>query len=287
MSSKGEALKSTTKKNIRRRLESQLGSSIHIFPNDSGKLLLVPDSFSFKGVVLDNDNLRKELAIWKVKLTDANNITDQASPQIREVIRREMKPTIWPCHPSDLSNAVKMPTQLHRFLVGLLTGNPQHENPSKRVSNLIQSFGQDQIYAVTCSQHKPPKHVLLPYAIKTLTRNTEIIRILNKSGHGMSYTQLDENDTALCLEKLASTLEEKVSLPASVKPRVFTNLTWDKTDRIVDRVLKWPSRLGQCVWVDNKFRGKCEDLKILERNQRYHFCKNAKTCQLLRTWLPQ
>lgn len=57
--------------------------------------------------------------------------------------------------------------------------------------------------------------------------------------------------------------------------------------RVVDRVLKWPSRLGQCVWVDNKFRGKCEDVKILERNQRYHFCKNAKTCQLLRTWLPQ
>jgi len=126
MSSKGEALKSGTKKNIRRRLESELGNSIHIFPNDSGKLLLVPDSLSFKDVVLDNDNdnLCKELAIWKVKLPDANNITDQASSQIREVIRREMKPTAWPCHPSDLSNAVKMPTQLHRFLVGLLTGNP-------------------------------------------------------------------------------------------------------------------------------------------------------------------
>lgn len=129
MSSKGEALKSATKKNIRRRLESQLGSSIHIFQNDSGKLLLVPDSLSFKDVLLDNDNdnLRKELAIWKVKLTDAKNITDQASSQIWEVTRREMKPTAWPCHPSDLSNAVKMPTQLHRFLVGLLTGNPQHE----------------------------------------------------------------------------------------------------------------------------------------------------------------
>ena len=82
-----------------------------------------------------------------------------------------------------------MPTQLHRFLVGLLTGNPQHENPSESVSNLIQSFGQDLIYAVTCGQHKPPKHVLLPYAIKTLTGNTEIIRTLNKSGHRMSYTQ--------------------------------------------------------------------------------------------------
>ena len=125
-----------------------------------------------------------------------------------------------------------MPTQLHRFLVGLLTGNPQHENPSERVSNLIQSFGQDLIYAVTCGQHKPPKHVLLPYAIKTLTGNTEIIRILNRSGHEMSYTQLEENDAALCLEKLASSLDEKVSLPASIKPHVFTTCTWDNIDRI-------------------------------------------------------
>ena len=92
------------------------------------------------------------------------------------------------------------------------------------MSNLIQSFGQDLIYAVTYGQHKPPKHVLLPYAVKTLSGNTEVIRILNKYGHGMSYTQLEENDTALCLQKLASGLDEKVSLRASIKPHVFTNL---------------------------------------------------------------
>ena len=120
-----------------------------------------------------------------------------------------------------------MPTQLHRFLVGLLTGNPQNLNPSERVS-----FGQGLIYAFTCGQHKPPKHVLLPYAVKTLTGNTEIIKILNKSGHGMSYTQLEESDTPFCLQKLASGLDEKVSLPASIKPQVFTNLAWDNINRI-------------------------------------------------------
>ena len=232
MSCKGEVLKTATKKNIRRRLESELGDSVHIFANDSGKLLLVPDSLSFKDVVLDNENRRKELAIWKVKLTDANKITDQASSQIREAIRRDMTPTPWPYHPSDLSNALNMPTQLHRFLVGLLTGNPENENPSERVSNLVQSFGQDLIYAVTCGQHKSPKHVLLPYAVKTLTGNTEIIKALNKFGHGMSYTQLEENDTALCLQKLASGLNERVVLPASIKSHVFTTLAWDNIDRI-------------------------------------------------------
>lgn len=61
MSTKGEALKTASKKNIRKRLESELSNSIHIFSNDSGKLLLVPDSLPFKDVVHDSDNLRKEL----------------------------------------------------------------------------------------------------------------------------------------------------------------------------------------------------------------------------------
>ena len=143
-----------------------------------------------------------------------------------------MTPTPWPYHPSDLLNAVNMPTQLHRFLVGLLTGNPENENPSERVSNLVQSFGQDLIYAVACGQHKPPKHVLLPYAVKTLNGNTEIIKAINKFGHGMSYTQLEENDTALCLQKLTSGLNERVVLPASIKSHVFTTLAWVNIDRI-------------------------------------------------------
>ena len=72
------------------------------------------------------------------------------------------------------------------------------------------------IYAVTRGQHKPPKHLLLPYLVKTLTGNVEIIQTLNKLGHGVSHSQLEENDTALCLQKLAASLNERVVLPASI-----------------------------------------------------------------------
>ena len=75
---------------------------------------------------------------------------------------------------------------------------------------------------------------MLPYAVKTLTGNIEIIRTLNKFGHGVgvSYSQLEENDTALCLQKLATGLNHRVALPASIKPYVFTNLAWDNIDRL-------------------------------------------------------
>ena len=87
-------------------------------------------------------------------------------------------------------------------------------------------------YAVTCGQHKPPKHILLPHAVKTLTGNVELIRTLNKFGHGVSYFQLEENDTALCLQKLATGLNHRVALPSSMKPYVFTTLAWDNIDRL-------------------------------------------------------
>ena len=50
----------------------------------------------------------------------------------------------------------------------------------------------------------------------------------------MPYTQLVENDTALCLQKMW--------LLASIKPHVFTNLTWDNIDRIEETLSgKWTS----------------------------------------------
>ena len=103
---------------------------------------------------------------------------------------------------------------------------------SQRVNTLVQSLSQGLIYAVTCGQYKPPKHLLRPYAVKTLTGNIEIIQTLNRLGHGVSYSQLEENDTALCLQKLAAGLNQQVAIPSSIKPHVFTNLAWDNIDRL-------------------------------------------------------
>ena len=79
-------------------------------------------------------------------------------------------------------------------------------------------------YAMTGGKLKPPKHLLLPYAAKTLTGNIEFIKILNKFGHGVSYSELEENNTALCLQKLATGPTQRVVIPVSIQPNVFVNL---------------------------------------------------------------
>ena len=56
-------LKDSTRKNIHRRLKSELGDSVDLFLDDKGKLLMVPDSVSLNNVVLENQSLHRELRI--------------------------------------------------------------------------------------------------------------------------------------------------------------------------------------------------------------------------------
>ena len=66
--------------------------------------------------------------------------------------------------------------------------------------------------------------------MKILTGNTELTRTLNRFGHGVSYSHLE--DTALCLQKLALDLNQRAKPPTSNNPHVFTNLAWDNIDRL-------------------------------------------------------
>ncbi|KAG1684003.1 Serine/threonine-protein kinase NIM1 [Nymphon striatum] len=94
--------------------------------------------------------------------------------------------------------------------------------PSKRVQRITISFNQDVVYAVTNGLEKTPKHVLLPYAIKSLTGNVELIHTLNRFGHGISYSELEELeelDTALYLQKLSLVENEPAVLPLVEKTK--------------------------------------------------------------------
>lgn len=78
---------------------------------------------------------------------------------------------------------------------------------------------------------KPQKHITLVFAVKSLTGNTEMIHHFNRLGHSVSYSQLEEIDTALCIQKLSMS-EVSVALPKNIHPGVFTNLAWDNIDRL-------------------------------------------------------
>jgi len=233
MNSRGVEMQLSTRKHINRKIESEFGTALEIFPDEKGKLLVMPGNIDVKETVKKYVFLEKELEKLKQKAVEIQSIVDQSAVYIRNAILDKKWAAPWPMFPSDLSNEeFLVPEYLSRFLKGLLTSDPEMNNASPRVKMLVDSFSQDIIYAVTCGKAKPPKQVLLSYGVKTLTGNVELIQMLNRFGHCVSYSQLEENDTALCLQKLAANLNQATALPGTVHPNVFTNLAWDNIDRL-------------------------------------------------------
>lgn len=86
---------------------------------------------------------------------------------------------------------------------------------------------------MTNGRVKTPKHMLeLPYAVKSLMNNVELIQIINPLRHWVSYSQIEELNTTLCLEKLAAMPENMIPLPDNIKPYIPTSLAWDNIDRL-------------------------------------------------------
>ena len=155
---------------------------------------------------------------------------------LREAIQAQDTEASWPPKPSDLTeNAVNIPEVVKKFLYTLMTGSTnvsEMESYSPRTHRLMLSLGQDLIFAVSGGRQRPPKHILLPYAVKSLTNNVDLIQILNRCGHGVAYSQLEEINTALCLQKMSATPGNEVPLPENICPFVGTTLAWENIDRL-------------------------------------------------------
>ena len=127
-----------------------------------------------------------EVDILRQNTQDPDKIVDKCFTHMGgEVLKSKWSPQ-WPIHPFYVKEErFHVPGCLTRILKGIITGDPVPP-PTFRVQSLVKSF-----------KIKPPKQVLLSYGVKTLTGNVELIQILNRLGHGVSYSQLEENDTAL------------------------------------------------------------------------------------------
>ena len=142
-----------------------------------------------------------------------------------------------------------IPESIVQFMQTLLTGDIECTHPSERVKRLTTSLGGDLVFAITGGKIKPPKHLLLPFAVKSLTGNTELIHTVNRLGHSVSYSKVLEVDTALCLQKIERSRND-VPLPATdsscmAAPEVqtvsswqwyVTTLVWDNIDRLEETV---------------------------------------------------
>ena len=131
-----------------------------------------PDTLKLEEVIEKYIFLQKEVdAMMNYK--DTEKILLKSVGILREEITNLSNDMPWPPQPGHLTvESFQIPPKLDYFFERLLSGK-NTTNDSPHVARLKLSFSQDVIYAVTHGKVKTPKSILYPYAIKSLTNNTE------------------------------------------------------------------------------------------------------------------
>ena len=95
---------------------------------------------------------------------------------------------------------------LRKFL-SLVVCNDAAPNNDK-TERIISLLSQDLFYAAYQGKKLTPKSILVPLLIKSLTNNTELITIISRLGHGVSYAKFGEVITELAYSRIDITSME-------------------------------------------------------------------------------
>ena len=122
----------------------------------------------------------------------------------------------WPPKAEELhasKTQLHIPPLLDTFCTVLLSGKCPQNDCSKTELRLKDSFSQDMVFAVSNGANRTPKRVLFPSVVKSLCNNTEIIKLINRLGHGTSYSLIEEIETEYALKLISEQNHNRVIVP--------------------------------------------------------------------------
>lgn len=148
------------------------------------------------------------------------------------ILRRDIKTfsdfTSVPWPPSaHVLESLSPPHSVINFLSTVTTGK-KIEKVSERVARVCTSIAEDICYASSAGKLPLKKHFLLGMSMRHLTGSADVVTILNRYGHSISYTKLLELETAMAQQvKLTDGL-----LPSniSVDENSVSHVCWDNFD---------------------------------------------------------
>ena len=141
-------------------------------------------------------------AAFELAASDERRLTESAMIIRRHIheCRLESEPMPWPPSAAWLLSGERRPPEiLLTFLISIITGKPiKHASASSRSQRYALSIAEDLCYTATNGDWVMPKHLTLPMTVRHLTGNAEVVTILNRYGHGQSYSRTLELETAMC-----------------------------------------------------------------------------------------
>ena len=68
---------------------------------------------------------------------------------------------------------------------------------SERMRHKVVSIAQDIVFIASNGSKLTQKHIALPMTMKGITGSSEVVTLLNRFGHGVSYSKLEQIETAM------------------------------------------------------------------------------------------
>ena len=96
--------------------------------------------------------------------------------------------------------AAEVPDLVQNFFKYLIGGTDSCKWDLESRKRRIKSIGQDVVFSTTSGIKKPSKHLQLGLAIKSLTGSRKVVEILNRMGHCVNYSTVEELETELTFE---------------------------------------------------------------------------------------
>ena len=194
---------------------------INFVTHQYNKMLMYPNTSAIGKTVLDFLELKTKLESLKGPRSDDEKNVIQIARLINDEIKDLNPKMSWPPKEDDLKPSRitdYIPRLLDVFLTVLITGKSldSESSSTERTIRLKESFAQDIVFSVTNGVVKTPKSVLFPSVVKALCNNTEIVKLINKYGHGVSYDLVEEIETEYALKVINEQRENRVVIPPIV-----------------------------------------------------------------------
>lgn len=141
---------------------------------------------------------------------------------------REAPALPWPPPPgNELKEWNFPPEHLSNFLSALLVGKSMDALSADNTRSVL-STGRDIMYAVTKGKWMTPTHILLGMSVWHLTGRADIVRLLNRFGHCVSYSRLPEILTAIHM----ASKDHNSPIPPGIKMQgsEVLHFCWDNFD---------------------------------------------------------